>query len=47
MNRAWKLIVTGLTQAESIERFLAMTALGVAIPVIKETLMDDTTLSVY
>ena len=46
LNRGWKLIVTGLTQAESVARYLAMMALRRAIPVIKETLLDVSTRSV-
>ncbi|KAI9003546.1 hypothetical protein BC832DRAFT_540384 [Gaertneriomyces semiglobifer] len=42
-NRAWKLLLLGLGQAESIARYLAMVALRRAIPVINDTLLDATT----
>ena len=42
-NRSWKLLVTGLTQAESLSRHVAILSLRKVIPVIKETLLDDST----
>ncbi|KAJ3262197.1 hypothetical protein HDU77_000417 [Chytriomyces hyalinus] len=42
-NRGWKLLLLGLTQAESLSRFMAMCALRIAIPVINDTLLDYTT----
>ena len=36
-------MVIGLTQADSAGRYLAMSALRRALPVIKETLTDDAT----
>ncbi|KAI8925707.1 hypothetical protein BC831DRAFT_550468 [Entophlyctis helioformis] len=43
MNRGWKLILLGLRQAESVSRHVAMIALNRALPVIKETLVDNLT----
>ncbi|KAL2918327.1 hypothetical protein HK105_202254 [Polyrhizophydium stewartii] len=43
LNRAWKLLLLGLTQAESFSRHVAMIALCRALPVIKETLVDNQT----
>ncbi|KAI8804387.1 hypothetical protein BJ742DRAFT_713319, partial [Cladochytrium replicatum] len=42
-NRAWKLLLLGLLQAESFSRYMAMVSLKRAIPVINETLLDSTT----
>jgi hypothetical protein len=46
LNRAWKLLVIGIAQAESVARYLAMIALRRAVPLVKETLMDDETRTV-
>ncbi|KAJ3092272.1 hypothetical protein HK102_009083 [Quaeritorhiza haematococci] len=43
LNRGWKLLLLGLTQAESIARYTAMFALRRAIPVINDTLLDFST----
>ncbi|KAJ3137190.1 hypothetical protein HK100_000909 [Physocladia obscura] len=45
-NRGWKLMLLGLTQAESFSRYMAMCALKVAIPVINDTLLDYSTVQV-
>ncbi|KAI9336135.1 hypothetical protein BDR26DRAFT_920198 [Obelidium mucronatum] len=42
-NRGWKLLLLGLTQAESLGRYMAMCALKIAIPVINDTLLDSST----
>ncbi|KAJ3408961.1 hypothetical protein HDV05_004665, partial [Chytridiales sp. JEL 0842] len=42
-NRAWKLLLLGLMQAEPFARYMAMCALKRAIPVINDTLLDYTT----
>ena len=42
-NRAWLLLVLGLTQAESSSRYLAMCSLKIAIPTINDTLLDNIT----
>ncbi|KAJ3299223.1 hypothetical protein HK104_009688 [Borealophlyctis nickersoniae] len=42
-NRGWKLLLLGLSQAESFARYMAMVALRRAIPVINDTLLDSTT----
>ncbi|KAJ3063074.1 hypothetical protein HDU98_001062, partial [Podochytrium sp. JEL0797] len=42
-NRGWKLLLLGLTQAESLGRYMAMCALKLAIPVINDTLLDSST----
>ncbi|KAJ3175403.1 hypothetical protein HDU87_006223 [Geranomyces variabilis] len=41
-NRGWKLLLLGLTQHESVARYMAMCALRLAIPVINDTLLDST-----
>ncbi|KAJ3148956.1 hypothetical protein HDU86_007314 [Geranomyces michiganensis] len=41
-NRGWKLLLLGLTQHESVARYMAMCALRRAIPVINDTLLDST-----
>ncbi|KAJ3213593.1 hypothetical protein HDU67_002684 [Dinochytrium kinnereticum] len=42
-NRAWKLLLLGLTQAESFARYMSMCAIRRAIPIINDTLLDSTT----
>ena len=42
MNRAWKCLLFGLTQEESLSRYLAISALKKVLPVIGETLLDFT-----
>ncbi|KAJ3392517.1 hypothetical protein HDU84_004002 [Entophlyctis sp. JEL0112] len=42
-NRGWKLLLLGLVQAESLNRYLAMCALKIAVPVINDTLLDYST----
>ncbi|KAI8848054.1 hypothetical protein BC829DRAFT_433513 [Chytridium lagenaria] len=42
-NRAWKLLLLGLTQAESFSRYMSMCAIRRAIPIINDTLLDATT----
>ncbi|KAJ3300317.1 hypothetical protein HDU76_006123, partial [Blyttiomyces sp. JEL0837] len=42
-NRAWKLLLLGLTQAESFARYMAMCSLKTALPMINDTLLDSAT----
>ncbi|KAI9362448.1 hypothetical protein DFJ73DRAFT_756739 [Zopfochytrium polystomum] len=42
-NRAWKLLLLGLIQAESFARYRAMCHLKIALPTINDTLLDFTT----
>ena len=46
MNRAWKLILLGLVQAEPMSRYLAMFAIQKALPGLKRTLFEIETLTV-
>ncbi|KAI9202395.1 uncharacterized protein BJ171DRAFT_584296 [Polychytrium aggregatum] len=42
-NRGWKLLLLGLTQAESFARYIDMCSLHIALPSINDTLLDSTT----
>lgn len=43
MNRGWKLLLIGLTQAEGFARYEAMADLGRSLPNLVDTLHDNKT----